>query len=489
MKPRRSTQSGQRPQRYFFSACSAFSALTVVAVLAQAPRTPDWRALENETMQHFQALLRLDTSNPPGNEKLATDYLQRVFEREGIPSQVLALDANRPNLVARIKGNGSKRPLLLMGHTDVVTVDPKKWTFPPFSATRDGGYVYSRGSLDDKPHVVAGLMILLELKRLNVPLDRDVIFLAEASEEGSTSGAPPPGIDFMVNQHHDAIDAEYCLAEGGAVTRTGGKVMFAAVQTLEKNPRAIELTARGTSGHASMPLTDNSLVHLAAAVAALGRWRAPIRLNETTTEYFKRLAAISPAAEAERYRAILAPDSAKAKEADEYFARNEPRFASMLRTSVTPTIVQGGYRVNVIPSEAKATLDVRLLPDEDPVRFLEAVRRIVNDPAVAVAYGQRTQRPIGKSARLNSEAFGAIEAAVTRQYETTTLPMMGTGATDMSQVRAKGTECYGISPASDSEDGPKGFGAHSDQERILEAELHRFVRFEWDVVSSLAVRK
>ena len=153
-------------------------------------------------MQHFQALLRLDTSNPPGNEKLATDYLQGVFEREGIAARVFALDPNRPNLVARIKGNGSKRPLLLMGHTDVVTVDPKKWTFPPFSATRDGGYVYSRGSLDDKPHVVAGLMILLQLKRLNVPLDRDVIFLAEASEEGSTSGAPPPGIDFMVNQHH-----------------------------------------------------------------------------------------------------------------------------------------------------------------------------------------------------------------------------------------------------------------------------------------------
>jgi acetylornithine deacetylase/succinyl-diaminopimelate desuccinylase-like protein len=265
--------------------------------------------------------------------------------------------------------------------------------------------------------------------------------------------------------------------------------MFAAVQTLEKNPRAVELTARGTSGHASMPLTDNSLVHLAAAVAAVGRWRAPIRLNETTAEYFKRLAAISPAREAERYRAILTPDSAKAKEADEYFARNEPRFASMLRTSVTPTIVQGGYRVNVIPSEAKATLDVRMLPDEDPVRFLEAVRQVVNDPAVAVAYGQRTARPIGRSARLNSEAFSVIEAAINRNYETSTLPMMGTGATDMSQVRAKGTECYGISPASDSEDGPKGFGAHSDQERILESELHRFVRFEWDVVSSLAAAK
>src|SRR5258708_18502992 len=262
------------------SIVSAAAVISVATLMAQGPPTPDWSRLEAETLQHFQALLRLDTSNPPGNEKLAVDYLKQVLDREGIQTQIFALEPARPNLVARIKGSGRRQPILLMGHTDVVTVDPKKWTFPPFSATRDGGYVYSRGSLDDKPHVAAGLMILLELKRLNVPLNRDVIFLAEASEEGSTSGAPPPGIDFMVDQHHDAIDAEYCLAEGGVVTRTGGKVMFAAVQTLEKNPRAIELTARGTSGHASMPLTDNSLVHLAAAVAAVGRSRAPIRFHE-----------------------------------------------------------------------------------------------------------------------------------------------------------------------------------------------------------------
>ncbi len=460
------------------------SAVSVVA-LAQGPPAPDWSRLEAETMQHFQALLRMDTSNPPGNEKLVTDYLKRTLEREGIATQVFPLDPNRPNLVARLKGNGRKRPILLMGHTDVVTVDPVKWTFPPFSATRDGGYVYGRGSLDDRPHVVAGLMILLELKRLNVPLDRDVILLAEAGEEGTTN----VGIDFVVSQHHADIDAEYCLAEEGGVTRVGGKVKFASVQTLEKHGRAIELTARGTSGHGSIPLADNSLVHLAAAVAAVGRWRAPIRLNETTTEYFKRLAAVSSPEDAARYRSVLVPDSPEGRAADDYFVLREPRYASMLRTSLTPTLVAGGYRFNVIPSEAKATFDVRMLPDEDPVRFLATVRQVVNDPAVEVAYGARIVRPIGASARLNTEGFNVIEAAIQKHYQTVTLPMMGTGATDMSQVRARGTQCYGISPATDAEDGPKGFGAHSDQERILESELHRFVRFEWDVVSSLAAAK
>src|ERR1700704_1624923 len=171
----------------------SLAAVTSATILGQAPPAPDWSRLEAETLQHFQALLRLDTSNPPGNEKLAVDYLKQVLDREGIQTQIFALEPARPNLVARIKGSGRRQPILLMGHTDVVTVDPKKWTFPPFSATRDGGYVYGRGALDDRPHLVAGLMTMLLLKRLNLPLDRDVIFLAEAGEEGSTR----IGIDFM----------------------------------------------------------------------------------------------------------------------------------------------------------------------------------------------------------------------------------------------------------------------------------------------------
>src|SRR5436190_22025062 len=180
-------------------------------VSAQTSSSPDWTRLRDETLRHFQAVLRLDTSNPPGNEYLVTDYVKSVLEKEGIPVQTFASDPKRPNLVARLKGSGAKRPILYMGHSDVVTVDPKKWTFPPFSATRDGGYIYGRGSLDDKPHVVAGLMTLLTLKRLNVPLDRDVIVLIESGEEGTTG----PGIGFMTSQHADAIVAEYCLAEGG----------------------------------------------------------------------------------------------------------------------------------------------------------------------------------------------------------------------------------------------------------------------------------
>ena len=141
---------------------------------------PDWGKTDGEALNHFQALIRFDTSDPPGGEKPAVDYLKGVLEREGIPVEVFALESHRPNLVARLKGTGKKRPLLIMAHTDVVNVDPKKWTHPPFGAVRDGGYVYGRGTVDDKDNVAASLMTMVLLKRLNVPLDRDVIFLAEA---------------------------------------------------------------------------------------------------------------------------------------------------------------------------------------------------------------------------------------------------------------------------------------------------------------------
>jgi acetylornithine deacetylase/succinyl-diaminopimelate desuccinylase-like protein len=455
------------------------------AVLAaQAPQPPDWARVEDETMRHFQALLRFDTSDPPGKEIEAAEYLKKILETEGIAVQTFALEPARPNIVARLKGSGARRPLLIMGHTDVVNVDPKKWIHPPFSATREGGYVYGRGSVDDKDNVVAALMVMLLLKRQNVPLDRDVIFLAEAGEEGSTR----VGIQYMVNEHFSAIDAEYCLAEGGSVTRAGGRVKFASVQTSEKVPRGIELTARGPAGHGSVPLRTNAIVRLANAIGKVAAWKPPIRLTDTTRAYFKRLSAVSTPEEAKRYLAILGSDANAASAADEYLLAQEPRHASMLRSSISPNIVQGGYRINVIPSEARATLDVRVHPEDDHLKLIEEVRTVIGDPAVDVQWVPRDVRPGTGSARIDTDAVQAIETAIRSHYETVMLPTMSTGATDMAYLRAKGVQCYGIGPATDLEDGPKGYGAHSDQERILEEELHRFVRFHYDVVTALAGR-
>jgi acetylornithine deacetylase/succinyl-diaminopimelate desuccinylase-like protein len=463
-------------------------ALTLIAlavagwVSMPGAQTP-WNAaaIEQETMQHFQALLRLDTSSPPGNEIRAVEYLAQVLKRESISYDVFAKDPQRPNLVARIKGNGKKRPILVMGHTDVVTVDPKKWTFPPFSATRDGGYVYGRGAVDDKDSVVAGLMLMLTLKRTGAALDRDVIFLAESGEEG----APEFGAQFMIDNHLAAIDAEYCFAEGGGIVRSGGQARQANIGTTEKEPRPIEVIARGSAGHGSVPRLDNAVVRLSDALAKIAAWVPPLQINETTVAYFRTLSPLVPPDVAARYRDVLNPNPKISGPADEWLLENEPQHWSMLHTSLVPTVIEGGYRYNVIPSEAKAIVDVRLHPEEDQKTFLDRVRAVVNDPRVEVRWYRDPYRPAGAS-RLNTEAFTVLQAQLKAHYNTAALPTMGTGATDMSQMRSKGLQCYGIGPAIDTEDAGKGFGAHSDQERILESELHRFVRFQYDVVMDLA---
>jgi acetylornithine deacetylase/succinyl-diaminopimelate desuccinylase-like protein len=329
--------------------------------------------------------------------------------------------------------------------------------------------------------VAAVLMTMLLLKRHNVELDRDVIFLAEAGEEASTQ----VGIEFMVREHWSEIEAEICLAEGGAGIRRKGQPAYVTVQTAEKIPYAFKLTARGPAGHGSRPLKSNSVARLSEAVARVARYQAPMRMNDTTRYYFERLATVSGPEDAARYNALYHPE--KSADVQQYLADYEPGHNSMLRTSISPNILRGGFQVNVIPSEAEAILDVRALPDEDIDTFLETVRGVVNDAQVEVVKEERNTRPAAPPSPLQHEAYRAVEAAWKQIYPgITTIPSMSTGATDMAYLRAKGVACYGVGPMIDEEDGPLGFGAHSDQERILEKSLHEFVRFKWTVVQALA---
>ncbi|MFM7485630.1 MAG: M20/M25/M40 family metallo-hydrolase, partial [Cytophagales bacterium] len=327
---------------------TAITLLFISSLVFSQTRQPDWSKLQDETMRHFQAILRINSSTATGTEAPVVDYLKTVLEKEGIVTKVFFNNPKHPNLVARLKGNGKKKPVLLMAHTDVVSVDTTKWIHPPFAATREGGYVYARGSVDDKDNVVAALMVMLQLKRLNISLDRDVIFLAESGEESNTK----VGIELMVNEHWTEIDAEYCFAEGGGVTRKDGKIIYASVSTTEKVPNGLKLIAKGPAGHGSVPLQDNAVVHLANAVAKIAAWQSPMRLNETTRTFFTRLASISPPADAARYMAVV-NGGIEAEKAQEYFAAKEPRMYSTLRTSVSPNIIKGGYLVNIIPSEAE----------------------------------------------------------------------------------------------------------------------------------------
>jgi len=444
----------------------------------------DWASIDKEALHHLQALVQIDSSN--GNETRVVEYVKKVLDAEGIPSMIVSRDPSRANLIARIKGNGTKQPLLIMGHSDTVKVDPAKWiNFAPFSGALSGGYIYGRGVIDDKSDLFAALMTTVLLKRNGIKLDRDVIFVSEAGEEGSSGF----GIGYLVSDHWNDIAAEYCLAEAGGMHRRNGKPAFATIETTEKVPRGARLVATGISGHGSRPMRSNAILHLSQAVEKVAMWDPPMRLNDTTRTYFEKLALISEPTDAQRFRDLL--DPAKSAAVREYLAEHEPAFYSMLHTSISPNIIQGGFQSNVIPSEATATLDIRALPDEDINAFYDLMRKVINDPAVQVVpTGGAGQRPIPPPSSITSDAYRSLERAFSLVYGgIPVLPLMQTGATDMAQVRAKGVQCYGVGAMVDEEDAIKGFGVHSDQERLLEEAAYKHVQFFWAAVNLIAGAK
>jgi acetylornithine deacetylase/succinyl-diaminopimelate desuccinylase-like protein len=460
--------------------CLVFLLCIFTSVNAQDRYLIDWDATGEETLQHLSDLIKINTTNPPGRETRVANYLQAILAEEGIESELYALDPERANLVARIKGNGSKRPILIMGHTDVVGVQADRWTEEPFSGLRKDGWLYGRGSLDDKDSVAAGLMVMLMLKRNGVELDRDIIFLAEAGEEGT----PEVGINFMVEKHWDAIAAEYCLAEGGGGILEERGVKVVEVQTTEKMPRRVTLVARGTAGHGSRPSIDNAIAAIARAVVKADAWQTEMRLNETTKTYFERLAVISDPDDAFRYTNLENPEESDAIQ--QYFLESNPYYYSSLRTSVVPTIINGGFRKNVIPSEATAVLDIRMLPDEDVEAFYAQLADVIGDPNIEIV-PEDIYRPAAPPSGLDNEMFQSLERVAGQLYpDAIVVPKMSTGATDMSQVRAMGVPAYGIGPIRSLAELNSGNGAHSDNERISEEAFVDFLQFLWTIIIDVA---
>ena len=462
----------------------ALAVVSLSSPRAQAPaagKAVDWEKLFPEILEHYRALVQIDTT--AGHETLAVDYLRKVLEREGIPTSTFALDPNRANLVARLKGNGSKRPLLILAHTDVVGVQRDKWPVDPFGAVMKDGYIWGRGSKDDKPVLAANLIAMLMLKRLGVQLDRDVIFLAESGEEADLAGV---GINYVVREHFAEIDAEFAMTEGGGATIDGAHVTQVNIGTAEKLPARVRLVATGTAGHGSAPRMDNALIHLGAAVEKVGRWETPMRLNDTTRTYFEALANISSPERAAIYKALL--DSKSSANAQKFLREHSPGEYSMLRTSVVPTMLRAGVGANVIPSEAEATLDIRALPDENIDKFYAEMAKVIADPAVKIVPIPQT-RPPSPASMLDTEMYRVMERVAKTIYPgASVLPSMSTGASDQAQLRAKGIQSYGIGPASTESDA-LNYPAHGDVERLAESALYPFVQYVWNVVAEVAAHK
>jgi len=454
-------------------------AVLVLSILGAAQQSaPDFNKARDEAVKLLGDLVKIDTSNPPGNEARAAEYIKGVLAVEGIQAQIYESAPGRGNLVARLKGSGKKKPLLLMGHLDVVGVERDKWTLDPFAGVVKEGYLYGRGSIDDKSMDAANLEVFLLLHRVKVPLDRDVILLAEGGEEGTTQF----GIDFMVAKHWDEIACEYALNEGGDIPEQNGKVQYVAVSTTQKVPRGFSLVAKGTSGHGSAPRLDNPIAHLAAAVDKVTRWQAPMRLNETTQRFFEQMARISAPGTAQLYAHVEDPA------AQQKLLETEPAYYSMLRTSLVPTIIKGGFRSNVIPADAEARFDVRALPDENMDALKAELTKLINDPAIHFVDAENVnQRPATPPSGLNTEGFHALEHAQQKVFPgVPTIPIMQVGATDSAQLRARGVQAYDIGTVMSLEDERR---IHGNDERVEVAGFGKFVEFLYTATVELAGAK
>src|SRR5579863_132669 len=328
-----------------------------IAAVNAAPA--DTSALAREATTWLAELIKINTTNPPGNEEAAAKYIAGILQKEGITAELLPMAPGRSALVARLNASSFADPskaLLLVAHMDVVGVERARWTVDPFGAVPKDGYIYGRGAVDDKAMLASNLAAFIYLKRANARLNRDVIFLATDDEEGGGDSS----IKMLIAKYWNKIAAKYSINEGGNVFVNNGKVQYVAVQASEKVPVNITVVARGTSGHASIPLKDNAVTHLAAAIEKIGNYSAPVHLTTIVRRYFEGIAPLQDDEIAKWIRSIETPD--RGEHAMRVLSDTNPLWNAMMRDTISPTMLNAGVRPNVIPSEARATLNVRLLP-------------------------------------------------------------------------------------------------------------------------------
>src|SRR3989454_11421789 len=457
------------------------SVTPAAAALLAAPTEADWAALGDDATALLSQYVRINTTNPPGNEIVAARWLAGVLRRDGIEAQIFEPAPGKANLYARLRGDGSARPLILLNHMDVVLASPEYWTVDPFRGLIKDGYVWGRGALDMKGEAIAQLMTMLILKRAHVPLKRDIIFLATSDEEiGAGVGAA-----WIAEHQADLVrDAEFLLNEGGVTRADGrGEVEFYGVGTTEKSPFWLDVTARGTAGHGSRPTPDNPVHRLIRALNRIAEWRTPLTVIPAVERSFRDLATIERDSTFRRWLSDIRtalPDSAAVR-----VLTADLTYNALLRNTISITGLKGSDKTNVIPPVATAAIDVRLLPGQDPPTFLAELTRLVGDTAVTV----RPQGPNWPATEspIETEMFRAITAvAHARHPNALVTTLMLPGFTDSHYFRRLGIASYGLGPFPLSQGDSRG--VHGNDERVRLDALRFGVRFYYDVVSRVAAK-
>ena len=466
--------------------------LTLAALLATRPvilqaqgsapattRPVDWAALQREGVALMRDYLRINTTNPPGNELAAARFIRDFLRKEGIEAQILdtaELGAGRANLYARVKGNGTKKAIALVHHMDVVPVAEAYWTVPPFAGEVRNGFIYGRGALDMKGEGVAQLMALVALKRSGVPLTRDLVVIANADEELGSTGA----ITFA-ERHADLLrDVEFLFTEGGSNSVRNDTLRYYGVGVSEKRTFWQRLTVRGTPSHGSRPTRDNPVPRLVAALDRLARYETPLHVTPGVDRYFRDISRNFAGEQRAWLQDVrVALESPRARQwilADLYWN-------AILRNTISLTGLQGSNKTNVIPAEASADVDIRLLPDESPDSMLATLKRVVADTAVHFSPLITPKAPF--ESPTTSDFFRAVERVARERdpgaFVTSSMP---TGATDRPMYRKLGILVYGLDPFR-SEDSDEQKGVHGNDERLSEASLGFGIHFVYDVLRYL----
>jgi acetylornithine deacetylase/succinyl-diaminopimelate desuccinylase-like protein len=463
---------------------SVLASCFAVALLAPVfwPPAAPAKSYEDMAVDLLREYLQIDTTVPPGNELRGALFYKRLLEAEGIAAQVDEFAPGRANLMAVLAGNGARRPLILMNHIDVVPADPRRWSVPPFSGLLKDGMIYGRGAEDMKTEGILQLLALIRLRREEVPLDRDVIFLATADEEADFLGAlralSPEGWGARLRQ------AEYLITEGGEnVLDAAGRPVYFGVATAEKAPFWLDVRTRGTPGHGSRPIDDSALNRLVRALDRIRLHRPPMKVLPSVQKFFRDQAAQAAMPRAGWYRDLERTLGDPAAARALYDDRD---VSALLRNTISITVVNAGYKTNVIPGTAEAQLDVRLLPGEDPQAFLAELRRVVDDPEVEIEPQKGFRLP--NESAVDTELFRAIERVLARHHPGVPVTTkMLTGATESVLFRPLGIVAYGFTPLLTTSE--EVATAHGDDERINEATVRKSTGVFYEIVRDLSARR
>jgi acetylornithine deacetylase/succinyl-diaminopimelate desuccinylase-like protein len=402
--------------------------------------------VEDEVTSFLSKLIQINTTNPPGNETAAAEYVAQNLSKEGFECELFESAPERGSMITRIKGTGEKPSLLLLSHLDVVAADSKEWSVDPFGGMVKDGYVWGRGALDMKGMTAMEVMVLKLLKRNNAKLKGDVILAATADEErGGLSG-----VDYLLRNYPEKIFAPYVLNEGAgwAITTRNGNVF--TVQTAEKGIIWFKVKAKGAPGHGSMPnIADNAIMRMNRVVEKLGNYPSHVSLVPTVKKFFEEIARQDPTLR-ELFARLLANPELSNQILDE-MATTAPQLAEEIRPrlkmTITPTIIHGGIKENIIPSECEAVFDCRILPGQKPTNTIVLIKDLLDefDSEKLVFEGLQIQEP--SESRVKTPLYNAI-STVLREFEPNCgiTPMLSTGGTDSRFFRRKGSVCYGFHP-------------------------------------------